>query len=106
MKLFLLTCGSYDDALPVAVYSDRERATAEASRLERRYLETNPAFSAWCDARWKIVVQWRAEGRIKDEPLNLPGDAGEREIVTMLGPCPPIEGYDSCAVQEVENRLE
>ncbi len=104
--LFVLLRKEDETSWPLAVYSDLAEAGAAAARLERQYEETHPAFNAWCHQRWEIVERWRASGRIKNGPLSLPDDAGEREIREMIGPCPPLEGHERCSVVEAENRLQ
>lgn len=103
--LFLLIGYLDYNETPIAVYSDYGLAAIDGYNLKLRCLETKPAFSAWCEARWKIVREWRQSGRMANNPLSLPNAEGEKEIETILGPCPSIEGYEYCEVCEVEDRI-
>lgn len=92
---------------PLAVYCSRAEAEAEAERLQAEYKRTNPAFTAWCNERWRIVEEMRAAGVLtydSNPPTALPTDEQEKEIIAKLGICPNLQGYEYCGVVEVEDR--
>jgi len=100
---FALMVIDYDNTHPIAVYSDKEQAEAEARRLEAAHARTNPAFSDWCNRRWSIVLRWRREERELND-FGLPTDKDEAVIRSMIGECPPLDGHESCDVWEVADR--
>lgn len=100
-KAFLLEASDCGTQQALAVYSDRVTAEAEAERLKAAFTLTKPAFDAWCSKRWVIVEDMRRHGIIspeKNPPTALPNDAQEAEIVSQIGPCPALEGHESCQV--------
>ena len=103
-KLFLLSSLDTEGSEPIAIYATEASAEKEARRLETLYKQTNPAFRDWCRRRWAIVGKWGDEERLSK--LSLPDEAGEQEIIRLLGECPPLEGSEDCVVNSVDDRTQ
>lgn len=101
--LYLLMKIEWDDTQPLAVYRSRELAEAEARRLEAAYAAGKDVFDDWCRRRSDIAQQWRREGRFTT-PYFVPNWEGEKELLKLVGPRPPLEGHEACDVWEIEDR--
>lgn len=84
----------------IAVYRTKEKADAEAARLEADYQRTSPSYEEWHEKRRVVWDQWRAA---TGEKLECPDG---QYVVDRIGPMPQLLGHRTCYSVEVEDRLD